>query len=446
MNKLKCTYKIFKNLNIPNYALDLVPFLFLNANENKESAEYIKKKWEEHLESKDIPVLDFYIHIPFCMQRCLYCQERSEILIRKDYLESYIKYLESNINFFKESFKNIKFSNLNIGGGTPSLLSYEQIDRILTKLFENFNFLKQGEKTFEFDPSFIDEKKIRLLYKKGFNRLSFGVQTLDEKTLKNEGRRFQTFEKIKETMKYCTDTGFSNINIDLMMGLKDDSSEKFIFSFKEIVKLNPSTISIYPFNPTERYVKVFFKNNKDEYYKHYKKIFLGCEKEIIEIAEKNDYNGEYFDLDSIQYEFCKKGHVRGKGYEKNYPSSCFSIGKYSRSKIFKKMIYCDESKNHDFDSNNKSFSINRIELIDEKSLYIFRCLSRAEEIDPKEYKEIFGSELTDDFHEEIKYLLKINKILIKNGKIKFLPKNAKSRFFYSLLMVNNNKIMDKAKQ
>ena len=180
-----------------------------------------------------------YIHIPFCKQKCFYCDFPS--YARKDDLMS--DYIEALLIELKEKIKAYKVRSLFIGGGTPSYLNEENL-RKLMKVIKNINFIEDAEKTIECNPGTVSEEKFNIMKEGGINRLSFGLQTTKNNLLKGIGR-IHTFEAFKDNYNLARSVGFNNINIDMMFGLPNQSVKDWTDSLEEVAKLNPEHISAY---------------------------------------------------------------------------------------------------------------------------------------------------------------------------------------------------------
>ena len=180
-----------------------------------------------------------YIHIPFCKQKCFYCDFPS--YARKDDLMS--DYIEALLIELKEKIKDFEVRSLFIGGGTPSYLNEENLSKLM-KGIKNINFIEDAEKTIECNPGTVSEEKFNIMKGGGINRLSFGLQTTKNNLLKGIGR-IHTFEAFKDNYNLARSVGFNNINIDMMFGLPNQSVKDWTDSLEEVAKLNPEHISAY---------------------------------------------------------------------------------------------------------------------------------------------------------------------------------------------------------
>lgn len=189
--------------------------------------------------------LGIYIHIPFCKQKCYYCDfvsysnKCSEV---KEYIESLKKEIE------EFDFSNYKVTSIYIGGGTPSYIDSIYIVEILSELKEklkcNLIEFKDIEITIEVNPGTVDTKKLNDYKKLRINRLSIGLQSTKNDILKKIGR-IHTYQEFLEIYKLARETGFKNINIDLMIGIPGQKIEDLKNTLQDIIKLEPEHISVY---------------------------------------------------------------------------------------------------------------------------------------------------------------------------------------------------------
>lgn len=184
-----------------------------------------------------------YIHIPFCCQKCNYCDFVSFSEGEKEY-DRYAEILIKELKFKKEEYNLDVLDTIFIGGGTPTVLSLSSLEKILLHIKENFNFSPLYEFTIEGNPESINKEKLLLMRKYGVNRISMGVQSFNEEILKFLGRshnRDHVFEAFKKTRE----AGFTNISMDLIYGIPNESFESWQETLTTAVNLSPEHISAY---------------------------------------------------------------------------------------------------------------------------------------------------------------------------------------------------------
>ena len=167
--------------------------------------------------------LELYIHIPFCIRKCKYCDFLSEPSGEKERRE-YVESLCRKIHSYGDWAKAYRVISIFVGGGTPSILTETQILRIFTSLREIFEIEEDAEITLEMNPGTVTEEKLQAYKKCGINRLSMGLQSTDNKELKALGR-IHTYETFLESYQLARAAGFQNINVDLMSAIPYQTRE-----------------------------------------------------------------------------------------------------------------------------------------------------------------------------------------------------------------------------
>lgn len=189
--------------------------------------------------------LGIYIHIPFCVRKCQYCDFLSFPLAEcKEVKESYLEALLDEITKSKQELSGYEADTVFFGGGTPSLLKGEEIERILDTLRAAVRIVEDAEITIEANPGTVDEEKLLSYKKAGINRISFGLQSANDEELKLLGR-VHTFEKFEESMFLARKCGFDNINVDIMSALPYQTLETYHNTLKQVLAFKPEHISAY---------------------------------------------------------------------------------------------------------------------------------------------------------------------------------------------------------
>lgn len=180
-----------------------------------------------------------YLHIPFCEKKCNYCDFYSvaNASLRNKYVNSLCEYIKK-----WGRLTTCPINTLYLGGGTPSLLSYSELDQIVKTVKEYFTLTENSEITVEINPD--DRDFLEYAVKCSVNRISVGVQSADDHELKVLGRR-HSFDDVKKTVLLARKLGITNLSLDLMLGLPNSSRETLNKSIREILALNPEHISAY---------------------------------------------------------------------------------------------------------------------------------------------------------------------------------------------------------
>lgn len=187
--------------------------------------------------------MELYIHIPFCVKKCDYCDFLS-FAADEQTQKSYVAALQKELAFYGAKYRGRRITTIFIGGGTPSWLKEDYMQAIMEKVYHYFSVEQDAEITIECNPGTITEHKFEVYRKIGINRLSIGLQSAHNEELKILGR-IHTFEQFLKTYDMARKHGFSNINIDLMSSLPGQTPEIFCDSLYQVLKLKPEHISAY---------------------------------------------------------------------------------------------------------------------------------------------------------------------------------------------------------
>ena len=178
--------------------------------------------------------LELYIHIPFCMKKCNYCDFLS-FTADEDTQRRYIEALNREIAFYGKHCKDYVLSTVYIGGGTPSWLGEEEIAAVMETVYAAFSVKEDAEISLECNPGTVTARKLSVYRQSGINRLSIGLQSADNRELKLLGR-VHTFEQFLKTYELAREAGFTNINVDLMNSLPGQTTDSFSVTLQKVCR------------------------------------------------------------------------------------------------------------------------------------------------------------------------------------------------------------------
>lgn len=191
-----------------------------------------------------IKEMELYLHIPFCVRKCAYCDFLSwaaDEKIRQKYVDALIKEIKGYGNIYHD---RVKISTIFVGGGTPSVLTGEQIRHICGALRQSFQISEDAEITMEINPGTVTDEKLCLWRQAGINRLSIGLQSVNNEELKMLGR-IHTYEEFLDTYGAVRRQGFQNVNIDLISAIPGQTLESWKETLAKVAELEPEHISAY---------------------------------------------------------------------------------------------------------------------------------------------------------------------------------------------------------
>lgn len=201
--------------------------------------------------------ISLYIHIPFCIKKCGYCDFLS-FEYDEDSQKTYIDYLVKEIKLYAHMYENRLVQTIFIGGGTPSLLSGQQMTLVMETIRDVFVLADDVEVSMESNPGTLNKDDLVAYREAGINRISMGVQTLENETLKSLDR-IHDVQMVYDGMAMLKKVGFKNINMDLMFGLPGQTMKQLDHTVTEMIKLEPTHISAYSLKyeeGTEFYTKL----------------------------------------------------------------------------------------------------------------------------------------------------------------------------------------------
>jgi len=187
--------------------------------------------------------LSLYLHIPFCVRKCAYCDFPSHAGREQD-IPAYIEALKEEITEAGQKWANRRVETVFFGGGTPSILTEAQMKALMNAVFSSFSVLPDAEISMEANPGTLTPEKLAAYREAGINRLSIGVQAMNDRLLHSIGR-IHTASEAVEAVLMAKDAGFDNINIDLMYGLPGQSIDDFADTLDRALALPVTHLSMY---------------------------------------------------------------------------------------------------------------------------------------------------------------------------------------------------------
>ena len=189
--------------------------------------------------------LELYLHIPFCVSKCKYCDFLSAPS-GEEQRQIYVERLCRRIRYWSDVIHNYGYEIVSIfvGGGTPSILTEAQITQVFEAVYESFPIREDAEITLEMNPGTDVKDKLPVYRKLGINRLSMGLQSADNKELKCLGR-IHTYEYFRQVYQWAREAGFTNVNVDLMSAIPGQTLESYVDTLRKVADLEPEHISAY---------------------------------------------------------------------------------------------------------------------------------------------------------------------------------------------------------
>lgn len=354
-----------------------------------------------------------YLHIPFCRSRCSYCDFATDVYRDSDAVERYVDAICREIGKYEaENWKEA--DTIYFGGGTPSLLSAKQVEKILTVVSDRFDVTPDVEITMEMNPATVSAETLREYRGLGVNRASFGVQTFDDRALRLLARGHDA-DDARNTFKLLREAGFDNISFDLIAGLPNQTLENWQRNLDEALQMDPEHLSLYLLEiheatPLAEQIRSKRQPMPDEdiaaemYEVMLERIAAGYSQYEISNFSKpgfwSKHNNKYWRLDPV-FGFGVSAH------------SFDGVERYANERDTAKYVSRIESET--------SAEIMR-EKIDAVSEFIFLGLRLNRGINLSEFRERFGIDIGDRYRDEIAQLIKDNLIERSAETIKLTKK------------------------
>ncbi len=350
-----------------------------------------------------------YIHVPFCVQRCHYCDFYSTVNLSNKSL--YLSALEEEIQARKNYLNNEKIESIYFGGGTPSILKTKEIDHILQTIFRNFNTSESVEITLEANPDDLSKTYLNDLFNTSINRLSIGIQSFDDNYLSFMNRRHTAIEAIN-SVENAKKKGFNNISIDLIYGLPEMDLAAWSKTIDKALSLDIQHISAYHLTYEANTVLDSYLL-KGKIKKIGEELSIQKYIELLKKLEKNDF---------IAYEISNFGK---KGFYSKHNSSYWQQKKYlglgpSAHSFNLKSRRWNNSSLKTYLTQNKSesnyYSVEYLTDNDRFNEYLLTGLRTIEGIDLEKINNNFTENYLDFILSETEQLIH-QKLVIKNENI-----------------------------
>ena len=346
-----------------------------------------------------------YIHIPFCIKKCKYCDFNSFSAaerVKEEYVNSLLQEMAE--------YKGAAIDTVYIGGGTPTVLKTELLARIIENIRQNFTLSSDLEFTVELNPKTADREKLDVLHKMGVNRLSIGVQSFCDDELRALGR-IHSSEDAKEAIALAKAAGFDNISIDLMSGIPLQTRESFIKTLETAVLQNTDHISCYSLILEEG--TPLFDEVKDG------KVSVcdeDTERELYELAvntlEKNGYK---------QYEisnFAKDGKASHHNIKYWTMEEYIGLGLSAHSFINGVRFSNTDNIENYMKRNYKSGERNILSKNDMMSEFVFLGFRMTDGISEDAFFQKFGEDIFEIFKIPLEKFIETGFLIHENGKIR----------------------------
>ncbi len=363
-------------------------------------------------------MLELYVHIPFCIKKCNYCDFLS-FPGKEDQMRVYMEKLRREIKDCADNMENKKekIRSIFIGGGTPSILAPGQIEKLMDTLYHQFHISEDTEITIETNPGTLHTEKLKEYKRAGINRLSIGLQTTHDSLLKVLGR-IHTYQEFYENYQAAREVGFKNINIDLMSGLPGQTIKLYEQTLRDVLLLAPEHISAYslileegtPFFDEESIHEMLPKEEED-------RQMYGMTKRILK--EKGYHRYEFSNYGKSGKE-CR----HNLGYWDDIPYLGFGLGasSYYEGARFKNTDRLADYLKNPWQPFSKREEYHILSQKEHREEFIFLGLRKTEGISEERFEKLFGKSIESYYGEILKKYEETGHLIREAGNIRFSDK------------------------
>lgn len=362
--------------------------------------------------------LGIYVHVPFCIQKCYYCDFIS-YANKETKIETYIQAVKKEIQEEGKQ-KEGKVTTIYLGGGTPSLLKSSYIQEVIETIRKHYKVVETAEITIEVNPGTVKAEALKEYKKLGINRLSIGLQSTNNELLKQIGR-VHTYEEFLTCYQSARKAGFYNINVDLMLGLPNQTLQDVMKSVQEVIKLKPEHISLY---------SLILEENTPLQAMIEKKIYSLPEEEL----ERNMYWKTKQLLEKNKYHHYEISNFAKEGYESKHNVNCWSQKEYlgfgiAAHSYFNDKRYGNTDSIEEYIENIEQNRIEKNRTIweiqnqeEKKKEYMLLGLRKIEGVSIQEFKNQFIENPLYTFHKELEKLVNEELIEVNLNQIQLTNK------------------------
>ncbi|MCI8484258.1 MAG: oxygen-independent coproporphyrinogen III oxidase [Lachnospiraceae bacterium] len=360
--------------------------------------------------------LELYLHIPFCIRKCDYCDFLS-MPVEEKVRRHYVNVLQEEIKRKAAFCREYQISSVFWGGGTPSILSGEQVQELMESLRKNFSLEPEAEITLECNPGTLEEEKLACYREAGVNRLSIGLQSAINEELKRLGR-VHTVEQFLENFSLARRKGFENINVDLISALPGQNIWNWEYTLRRVLELRPEHLSAYSLIVEEGtpFYEWYGEDEKRRAQGEEPKVLPGeeTERKMYEMTRELLEEKGYQRYEISNYAMPGKECRHNLGYWQCVSYLGLGLGSAS---LMEEMRFLNTDSLEDYlkgefgdlgkilQRDPETLKRERVQVLDQKQQieeFMFLGLRVMEGVSKKEFFKRFGRELAEVYGEELK--------------------------------------------
>jgi len=382
---------------------------------------------------------NMYVHVPYCKSICTFCNYKRLKVSSREALDEYVAFIEQEASLFSSALSDVSFGALYVGGGTPSVLSADQLRRLMTALHDHFHFAEGAQKNFEFDPMVMTADRYDVISSFGFTRFSFGIQSVDVEVnaLHNRGR--QKRGHLDKQFQLLNDHGAESANVDFLLGLDGTTAEGMLAEIEEVLtKHRPFEVTVYFLHPTPAYVEAHFGGDFERFKEHLAPFERLIPTALAELAPRIDYaiSGDGKHVINMHSTRRRAAPERATTTHYHYcdvpsqvhrPLYLLGLGDSARSRIFGQLSYRAEHEADDRAPDSPRYVASTMTRQDEMFAYLAFVFRDGDVLDRALFRRTFGVDVTDALERPIDKLRRLGVVEVEDDYLRLNPQSRRER-------------------
>ena len=361
----------------------------------------VQRHWTSFTTSPSHYKFGLYVHLPFCQRKCSFCYCDTIISSELERFDLYLRALHKEIDLFSSILGKRRLDSLYLGGGTPTHIGAKRLDLLFAKIFSTFAASKDTFVNVEATPGSIDQEVAAVLQRYHTDRVTLGIQSVDEQLL-NEMNRPQSFAEIEKATVLLREHSIDYLNFDLVGGLPNDTKASFLPQFSKLLDFNPDMVHIYPYSPRPGFPAAVEKEQ-----------IIAAAKELLQNQGYRSIKNDGWGRD----EGSSNWQVRHKIED---GASCLGLGIRARSHIFGRLAYRSHfTKNYQdtlVSGGTPEYRGFPLKLRHQVQRYLIDNLRSG--LNRRTFTQLFGGDINaylQKYHSTLLPLLKMNQTEVQTG-------------------------------
>lgn len=397
---------------------------------------------------------NMYVHVPFCKSICTFCNYKRLRVSSREALDQYASFIAREAQAFAGALEGVTFGALYVGGGTPSVLAPDQLDRMLAGIHDAFDFHPRAQKNFEYDPMVMTAERFAVIERFGFTRYSFGIQSVDVEVNNLHNRGPQGRAHVSKQFELLSRHGAESVNVDFLLGLDGTTWKQILDEIEETLRTHrPDEVTVYFVTPTPAYLKARFEGRIERFAEHMAPFELHAPDALRTIADQHDY-----EITTTGRHVVVMRNLRRSGGEarsvQDYcdipsqihrPLYLLGLGDSARSRIFGRMRYRAEHDDEDLKRQSPRYVGTAVDLRDEMFAYLVLTWRDGAFVSRPRFLQTFGVDVVHAYPDAIAKLRELGAVTVDEERVTLATQGARARLRDTLFFLSRARRRDLAR-